>query len=177
MVKLNLENFRQYFITGEFKTIYKATSKEFQQLISLNEFHNVCHSFNNDVQHYEKLSEKQWFGTTQVVWLDQNKEQAIQVTYDQNQMITGIYLKPFATYPSDHKMTKNHYRLPICDEWFVFWGGTNEFVNYHYVYESQRYAYDLVRVKKGRSNTNPLLSHTFFNRCSRESICPRCVSR
>ena len=28
-------------------------------------------------------------------------------------------------------------------------GGTNEFENYHYVYEGQRYAYDLVRVKNG----------------------------
>lgn len=149
MSKLDLDNFGQYFINGEFEKIYKATSKEFQQLLSLNDFHNVCHSFNNDVQHYEKFSEKEWFGTTQVVWLDQNKDKAIQFSYDQNQVITGLYLKPFATYSSDHKMTKNHYRMPICDEWFVFWGGTNEFVNYHYVYESQRYAYDLVRVKNG----------------------------
>ena len=30
---------------------------------------------------------------------------------------------------------------------FVFWGGHNELVNYHYALESQRYAYDLVQVE------------------------------
>lgn len=149
MSKLNLNNFGQYFINEDFETIYKATSKEFQQMLGLNEFQHVCHAFNQGVQHYEKFLEKQWFGTTQVVWLDQNKEKAIQFVYDQNQVITGLYVKPFETHSSDHKMTKNHYRMPICNEWFVFWGGINEFENYHYVYENQRYAYDLVRVKNG----------------------------
>ncbi|MDP5274761.1 M23 family metallopeptidase [Chengkuizengella axinellae] len=32
-----------------------------------------------------------------------------------------------------------------------FWGGTNQFLNYHYVYENQRYAYDLIIKKDAQS--------------------------
>ena len=70
MSNLDLNNFGQYFINEQFKTIYKATSKEFQQLLGLNEFQRVCHSFNKGVKHYEKFLEKEWFGTTQVVRVD-----------------------------------------------------------------------------------------------------------
>lgn len=127
--------------------IYQATSTDFQQLLGLNEFQNVCHSYKQGMQGLTKFSEKEWFGTTQVILLDQNKEKAIQFAYDADHMITGIYLKPFVIYNSDQRLTENQYRLPICDDWFVIWGGTNEFDNYHYAYENQRYAYDLVRVK------------------------------
>ena len=106
-------------------------------------------AFIEEAQRYEMFWQKDWFGTTQMMWVDEKREKAIQLAYDQHEIITGLYLKPFVTYASDQIWTKNKYRMPICDEWFVFWGGTNEFENYHYVYEGQRYAYDLVRVKNG----------------------------
>lgn len=149
MSKLDLNHFGKHLINQEFETIYKATSKEFQQLLGLNEFQNICYEFTKGVDDFEKVSEKEWFGTIQTVWVDQNKEKMIQLAYDQNQVITSLYLKPYLTYASDQHWTKNQYRMPICDDWFVFWGGINEFVNYHYAYENQRYAYDLVRVKNG----------------------------
>ena len=163
MSKLDLNNFGQYFINEEFEMLYKATSIDFQQLLGLNEFINVCHSYKQGIQELKKFSEKEWFGTTQVIWIDQNKEKAIQLAYDSNQVITGFYLKPFVTYDSDQKWTENQYRMPICDEWFVFWGGTNEFDNYHYVYENQRYAYDLVSILNGATyeGTN-LINDNYF---------------
>lgn len=163
MSKLDLNNFGQYFIDEKFEMLYKATSKDFQKLLGLNEFQNICHSYKQGIQVLEKLSEKDWFGSTQVIWLDQNKEKMIQLAYDSNQVITGFYLKPFVTYASDEKWTKNQYRMPICDEWFVFWGGINEFDNYHYAYENQRYAYDLVRVINGATyeGTN-LINENYF---------------
>lgn len=55
-------------------------------------------------------------------------------------------------YPeSDNNFTTNIYEMPIKDKWYVFWGGTNEYSNYHYPYENQRYAYDLVIVEDGSS--------------------------
>lgn len=153
MSKLDLNNFGQHFNNEEFDTIYNATSKEFQQSFSFNQFQTVCCEFNQGVQYFEEFSEKEWFGTTQVVWIDENKERTIQLAYDQNQVITGFYLKPFVTYASDEQWTNNQYRMPINEEWFVFWGGTNEFENYHYAYEQQRYAYDLVQVKNGATFT------------------------
>ncbi|KAB7707093.1 hypothetical protein F9802_08765 [Bacillus aerolatus] len=41
--------------------------------------------------------------------------------------------------------------MPVKEKWFVFWGGANQFFNYHYVIESQRYAYDLIIMKNGES--------------------------
>lgn len=149
MAKLDLNNFGQYFINEEFELLYLATSRDFQNLVGLNEFQNICYSYNQGIHNLEKFSEKEWFGTTKVIWLDQDKEKMIQIAYDSSQVITEFNLKPLVTYSSDQKWTKNYYRMPIRDEWFVFWGGVNEFDNYHYPYENQRYAYDLVRVKNG----------------------------
>lgn len=163
MSKLDLGNFGQHFINEQFEMIYKATSKDFQQLLGLNEFQHICHSFKQGVKSLERFSEKEWFGTTQIIWVDQTKQKAIQLAYESNQVITGFYLKSLNTYDSDKKWTKNQYRMPIRDEWFVFWGGTNEFDNYHYAYENQRYAYDLVRVINGATydGTN-LINENYF---------------
>ena len=146
-----LNQLENYFMNEDYETIYLATSKDFQHQFELNTFINVCSSFKQGITNLEKISEKDWFGTTQVVWMDENKEKTIFLAYDQNQGIIGFYLKPFVTYPTDQQWTKNNYRMPICDEWFVYWGGTNEFENYHYAYENQRYAYDLVQVKNGKT--------------------------
>lgn len=163
MSKLDLNKFGEHFINEEFELLYKTTSKDFQNLLGLNEFQSICHSYKQGIQKLEKFSEKEWFGTTQVIWIDQNKEKAIQLAYDSRQVITGFYLKPLITYDSDKRWTKNQYRMPIRDKWFVFWGGTNEFDNYHYAYENQRYAYDLVRVINGVTyeGTN-LINENYF---------------
>ena len=40
---------------------------------------------------------------------------------------------------------------------------TNEFVNYHYVYENQRYAYDLVKVQDGQSyEKSPIQNENYY---------------
>lgn len=37
-------NLGQYFIDEKFELLYKATSKDFQKLLGLNEFQNICDS-------------------------------------------------------------------------------------------------------------------------------------
>ena len=163
MPKLDLNNFGQHFTNEAFDTIYNATAKEFQEMLSYNEFQMICRKFNQGVQYFEKFLEKEWFGTTQVVWIDEKKERAIQLAYDPDQVIIGFYLKPFVTYATDERWTSNQYRMPINEDWFVFWGGTNVFDNYHYAYEQQRYAYDLVQVKNGATFTgNPLNNENYY---------------
>lgn len=49
--------------------------------------------------------------------------------------------------------TKTPLRLPFSGEWFVFWGGRDAIDNYHVVAPDQRFAYDLVIVKNGRTHT------------------------
>lgn len=59
---------------------------------------------------------------------------------------------PLESHPeTDQIYTQTEFIMPIKEQWYVFWGGTNEQDNYHYAYESQRYAFDLVIKKKGEN--------------------------
>lgn len=49
--------------------------------------------------------------------------------------------------------TRTELRLPFSDEFMVFWGGRNPHQNYHVVYPSQRFAYDLVIARDGRTHS------------------------
>ena len=163
MSKLTIDNFGQYFINEAFDMIYSATSKEFQEMLSGIDFQTICREFKQGVQIFEKFSEKQLLGLTSVVWINEEKERAIQVAYDQNQVIVALYFKPFITCASDEQWTKNQYQMPINEEWFVFWGGTNVIDNYHYAYAQQRYAYDLVQVRNGATFTgDPLINESYY---------------
>ena len=147
------EHFGEVFRSGQFEDIYRLTSNEFQQLVPLNEFVDLSVSFNEGVDHYDLEFKNAFLNFVNYVWIDDQREKAINVTFDKDhQKIQGLFLKPYIKYTdSDNILTQNKYMMPVKGEWFVFWGGTNEFMNYHYVYENQRYAYDLVKVKDGLS--------------------------
>ena len=140
------------WLSEGYERVYEATSKDFQKMVTLEQFIELSTFFNNGVQHYQLEIKTTLQNLTQYVWLDDNREKAVVVSFDPFNQIHGFYLKPFTVYPkTDQQYTKNKYIMPIRGEWLVFWGGTNEFVNYHYVYENQRYAYDLVKVQDGQS--------------------------
>lgn len=158
-----LELFENYFMEDNFQTIYASTSKEFQQQFKLKDFISVCSSYKKEITSLEKISEKDWFGSKQIFWVDQEKDKTIMLSYDDHQEITGFLLKPIISYPTDQQWTKNRYRMPINQEWFVYWGGTNEFENYHYAYKNQRYAFDLVKVKDDKTyQINPVTNENFY---------------
>ncbi|MFP7486486.1 M23 family metallopeptidase [Priestia filamentosa] len=155
VASINPKEFCIMFHSEEFETIYGCTSKDFQQLIPLEQFIELARSFNVGVNYYQIEVENSLQNLDQYIWLDDQKEKAISVSFDEHQQIQGLQLKPFITYPeSDKRFTQNTYSMPIKGKWFVFWGGTNELINYHYVYENQRYAYDLVKTQEGLSYRN-----------------------
>jgi hypothetical protein len=47
--------------------------------------------------------------------------------------------------------TKTRLRLPFEDEWYVYWGGRSVAQNRHAVARDQRFAYDFLILKEGRS--------------------------
>ncbi|OCS86666.1 M23 family metallopeptidase [Caryophanon tenue] len=146
------------FKSGDFGVIYDHTSEEFQQLVSRSAFETLCREFNDGVRYFELFLQSPFGTAEQLVWLDNNGRRAIQLLHE-NGVIISFALKPFVQYASDKTYTKNRYELPICDDWYVFWGGTNVFENYHYEYENQRYAYDLVR----RQNNSTYSSNSQLN--------------
>ncbi|MEB2302010.1 M23 family metallopeptidase [Lysinibacillus xylanilyticus] len=147
-----------------FEKIYNATSKDFQKMVTLEQFMELSKSFNNGVKNYRLETKTILRDLTHYVWSDDKREKAVVASFDEFNQIQRFYIKPFTTYPkTDQQYTKNKYIMPIRGEWFVFWGGTNEVVNYHYIYENQRYAYDLVKVQDGQSyQKSPVQNENFY---------------
>ncbi|MGN7477311.1 M23 family metallopeptidase [Solibacillus silvestris] len=166
-------DFGTYFINNEFQTIYAATADDFKNLVTFEQFAKLCAEYNEGVDHYEIAYEAQLDSLTQLVLLDDRKKKAVVVAFDENRIIQTLYLKPYVTYPeTDGTYTKNSYRLPIHDEWFVFWGGANEFINYHYAYEQQRYAYDLVIINEGQSFKDSPISNENYYAFGKDVVAP-----
>lgn len=148
------EEFGEHFLRGDFEKIYSQCINEFKEMAALEDFIESAASFNEGVAGYRLAFETMIFGFTQYIWIDSREEKAIAVSFGGND-IQGMYFKPYITYPeSDRRSTQTEFTMPVKDAWFVFWGGNNEFINYHYAYESQRYAYDLVVMKNGKTYRN-----------------------
>lgn len=66
----------------------------------------------------------------------------------------GLSPLAFRTYPSSHdgKPSQVRFRVPLDGPVTVGWGGPSPSVNYHVVAPSQRWAYDLVMTKAGKTH-------------------------
>jgi Peptidase family M23 len=168
------ETFGARFLKGEFQAIYNQTANNFKEMITIEQFMELSSSFNSDVQNYSLESETRLTDHLRhFLWIDNEKIKAISVTFNPDDVIQSLLLAPFETYPeTDNQLSKNTYMMPIQDEWFVFWGGANQFINYHYEIDEQRYAYDLVIVEGGQSfKDTPKLNDDFYS-FNKEVVAP-----
>lgn len=152
------------FLNGKYDCIYNQTSVAFKQLIDKTSFIQLCTSFMQTITNLTLESKTNQINLTNYVWLDENKEKVIYASFDSSLCIQALLIKPYTYFPeTDKKFTKNSYRMPVNGEWYVFWGGANEFVNYHYVYPSQRYAYDLIKlVDESSYKDNGLMNENYY---------------
>ena len=167
------EQFGAAFKQGKTEQIYKQSIKEFQDIVTLDQFHDLVQNFNQHVDSYQLVNSTTLGELMQYVWIDNRKEKAVCVVFDHTNTIHILIIKPLLTYPkSDNQFSQNTYTMPVSDDWFVFWGGTNEFVNYHYVYESQRYAYDLVIMLDGKSYKDDTMRNENYYAYGKDVIAP-----
>ncbi|MDI2588492.1 hypothetical protein OR571_15560 [Psychrobacillus sp. NEAU-3TGS] len=118
------EDFRTIFLNEDYENIYYCTSIDFQKLISLEQFVELAATFNGGVNYYQIEFNLPFQDMTHYIWVDDQKEKAISVFFDEKKRIQRLYLKPFVTYEqSDNRFTVNLYTMPVKGEWFVFWGG------------------------------------------------------
>ncbi|MFJ7953854.1 M23 family metallopeptidase [Lysinibacillus sp. NPDC096418] len=174
MNKILLEEFGDCFLNGQFSDIYHQSTDEFKHTVTFVQFVDYATTFNDGV---EKYSLHMQTGLKEdislYIWLDNNRQKAISVFFDGDGIIYGVNLAPYVNYPeSDRKYTKNTYIMPIKEEWFVFWGGINQFINYHYVYEEQRYAYDLVILKEGSAYKDSPDNNENYYAFNKEIVAP-----
>jgi hypothetical protein len=71
-------------------------------------------------------------------------------------LVSGLVVQPekqpYASTKLDY-VAKTTLALPFRGEWFVYWGGRTIEENYHAISKSQRFAYDILIVKDGKSHT------------------------
>ncbi|WP_235439889.1 M23 family metallopeptidase [Paenibacillus sp. DMB20] len=151
--RITAERFGQVFLEGKFGQIYKQMSESFRNKVSEDELKAIGTKFNQGVKSYAKQSEiPSGKGITRYIWVDDQNKVGIINLMDKKGTITGLQIIPLQPHPeTDEKLTKTAFQYPFRGEWYVGWGGTNELVNYHYAFESQRYAYDLLIEKNGRT--------------------------
>lgn len=166
-------NFGDLFLNGDSELIYKQCVKDFQKLITVEEFKSLVTHFNEHVGAYSVKFTTQIGKETHYIWVDDAEQKMISVYFDKENQIQRLLIKPYVKYPeTDQAYSKNAYTMPIKEDWTVFWGGTNEFLNYHYVYENQRYAYDLLIVHEGQTYRNTRLKNENFYAFSKEVCAP-----
>lgn len=148
-----------------FEKVYKQMSEYFQNEVSFKQFQELGEEFNKDITKFILQSELPYDnGAKQYVWTDDSGTKGMIAVFDEDYVIQALQLIPLAIHhETDEIFTKTKFHLPFRDEWFVFWGGTNKLVNYHYEFENQRYAYDFVIMKENRSyESDPTLNESYF---------------
>lgn len=151
--KLNIrEKFGTLFAQGGFQKLYDCVSEEFKRQVSLQQFLEQSKLFNQGEQFYRL--ETNLYLTPQIeqfIWINSTQTKAISVMFDEHNIIQALVLAPIESFSERERWSANKYTMPIQSEWFVYWGGKHEALNYHHPVENQRYAYDLV-VRKGKKS-------------------------
>ncbi|GAF11138.1 peptidase, M23/M37 family [Bacillus sp. JCM 19046] len=172
--KVTPDTFIELWADGEFELIYTETHASFKQIVSLEKFSELGRGLNEQVNSYQFFqSNRSLRGITQFVWLDDRKEMAVSVSFDDKGQIASLYVKRYSNLEDlEENRTKNVYQMPINSEWYVFWGGTNEFINHHYELENQRYAFDLVKVRNRSSFRNKGLQNKEYYAFDQDVVAP-----
>jgi murein DD-endopeptidase MepM/ murein hydrolase activator NlpD len=79
----------------------------------------------------------------------------VQWTLGPDDSVAGFFIRPVPEAPAREQLeyaTKTELRLPFAGPWFVFWGGRTLEQNYHFATVDQRFAYDIVVQRNGRSH-------------------------
>ena len=98
MIHLLKENFGTYLLKSEFKIIYENTSNRFRNLLSFEQFTELFTDFNRGVNYYTCIVSNQFPGLQLWIWIDDAQSKAAVIAFDDQEVIQGIYLKPFETY-------------------------------------------------------------------------------
>lgn len=98
-----------------------------------------------------------WTAYLRVSRFEKSKEPILTLwTFDAKGTILGLFVRPegagAAATTHDKYTTKTPLRFPVEGTWFTFWGGHNAVENYHAVDRGQRFAYDFLILKDGRSH-------------------------
>ncbi|WP_068615951.1 M23 family metallopeptidase [Paenibacillus tuaregi] len=152
-------------LKGRFDWVYSRMTKELQKEVPKEEFKKLMTQFHKGIVTYRPEIRYRLNGVLAAIGLSQDKTKGYQVIYNSSKQISSFIVQ--SELPSEKKaakdLTKNVYSLPFKGDWFVFWGGTNVLVNYHYAIPAQRYAADLVKAVNNYSyKGDPKKNESYF---------------
>lgn len=154
---------------------YRMVTDGFQQAYNLENYEDVFELFDSAMQQQLPLEKTKMvlsqqirssFGTIKSMELNQvtGPVHIYKSTFDQGILdisislndagqINGLFFRPHRPEAPIPVLERNSTsaRLPFEGEWFVYWGGENEALNYHMNDKNQQYAYDFLKVDAGAS--------------------------
>lgn len=162
--KLTAEEVPTALLEGQYKEVYAQFSDNFKKQISEKDFVSSAEASLQSVKAFNKAADMEINDADVRSWVSDSGNIGLNLTIDQQGTILGLQAKALTPTPATDKVTtKNKYAFPFKGDWFVFWGGNNALINYHYEYESQRYAYDFIQRKDGYSyKGDPLKNESYY---------------
>ncbi|CAM4279567.1 M23 family metallopeptidase [Lacicoccus alkaliphilus] len=148
------EEFGYHFSSGNFDRIYRQTASLFKARMNMDDFAEAAEEFRDGTEKFQLKHQSQLEpGIRRFCWVDAGTERMIVTAFNDAGEIVGVQFDIYEKFKTDRVLTINRYQLPFTGEWFVLWGGANNFVNYHYPHKHQRYAYDFIRKEGGMAHS------------------------
>lgn len=168
------EEFGYHFSEGNFKRIYNQTIRDFRLSMGEDEFTAAASEFNDGAGPFSlKRTNQLEPGIKRYQWVAEESGRMLVTAFNNEGEIMGIQFDVYEKFDTDRESTINSYRVPFTGEWFVLWGGTDSFLNYHYSHKHQRYAYDFIKKVDGSAfsgDPGELLSYHAYGE---EVVAPR----
>ncbi|MFF2480363.1 peptidoglycan DD-metalloendopeptidase family protein [Paenibacillus sp. NPDC058071] len=174
VAKYEVDQISQALIDGDYEGVYSQLNPDFQKQMSLEDFVKTAPTLLKGVESFTQESTMTLNGAIYAAWMNQDRSKGLKVLADENKVLNLLQVVPLQHFPdTDSTKTKLTYELPFKGEWYVFWGGENVLANYHYEYEQQRYAYDLIQVKDGYSYSGDSTKNESYYAFGQEIFAPR----
>lgn len=148
-----VSEFQSYYNEGNFNAIYymfNYSMKKTLPLVKTQAFFADLNSKLGKISQVEFVKLKDKAHIYKMTFASEVRDVSYYI--DGNNKIGGLLVTHHK--PSDLKVlerNKTKMILPFKEEWTVFWGGTIKEQNYHVAYENQKYAYDILMFKDGKS--------------------------
>ncbi|GGG81480.1 M23 family metallopeptidase [Paenibacillus radicis (ex Gao et al. 2016)] len=162
--EFKFENLPDLLLNGEYETIYNHTNQAFKDEISLADFSALVGDFSKDVDSLQQSSILKLNGMDLRSWTTPGGNKGLIALVDASNEINSLQVRSLDVYPeTDAQFTNTAFEPPFKGDWYVYWGGINALVNYHYEYPGQRYAYDIIKVKDEKSyKGDPLKNESYY---------------
>lgn len=148
-----IEAYKLYYNSHSYDSLYNMFAPEMQKAISLEDLKQQMDGLHQQIGAVGDISFIEDVSGVKIYKV--NHESMVMeyaIVLNSNNQITGLRPQQYRD-RSIKVIERNTTKmiLPFKEEWFVFWGGTEVTQNYHVAYPNQKYAYDIMMVKDGKS--------------------------